>query len=395
MQAPSGVGRLLVDDLQQRAADATGLSDWGDDATFLVGLECLIASVESMPAAPALRPHVAERVQHYLTTRLRLVDDERRDPEIATQPITRPLILTGLPRTGTTWLYELLALDPVVRAPLDWEVQRPWPAPDVATYDTDPRIAEIAEVNREIVAGAPELATMHNWDARLPQECNAITAYHFASSNFWAWWGVPEYTDWLTHSEGHGAFATHRRILQQLQWRGPRGRWTLKSPPHLLMLDDLLAAYPDACLVQTHREPAAVIASLADMVRSRRRDRFGDQPELMDAAEIARSAHDHFGTALERGTRSREDPNIDSHFVDIAYAGLVADPLGSVRRIYDTFGFAYTPEFDRRLRERIATPTASGHGKHLYDPEEFAISALDLPNQFANYRGRFGELITA
>ena len=386
---PLDPGRLLTS-----AEESVGLRDWGDDPTFRDGLEKLVAAVENMGAAKALRPHVAKRALHYLVTRLRLVDDERKHPEVLKGRIERPLIVTGLPRTGTTWLYELLALDPVVRAPLDWEVQRPWPAPEAATYDTDPRIAEMEEVNRAIVAGAPELATMHNWHARLPQECNAFTAYHFVASNFWAWWAVPDYTSWITHDRPKGVFNTHKRVLQQLQWKGPKGRWTLKAPPHIFMLDELIEAYPDACLIQTHREPARVLASNSNMVRSRRKEHFADQPDLMDPKTIARSALDHWGIGLERATESRRKPEIDARFIDVAYRDVVREPLAVVRRIYEHFDLPYTQEFEERVKSRIAAPTASGHGKHHYDPGEFDIPGLDLPNQFKQYRSRFGGLLS-
>jgi len=375
------------------AEETAGLSDWGDDPTFRVGLDRLLASVEAMKAGPRLRPFVAPHVIDLLVTRLRLADDGRRHPEVLRGRIVRPLIVTGMPRTGTTWLYELLALDPAVRAPLEWEVRRPWPAPEAATYETDPRIAEAEAFNRAIVEGAPELATMHNFHARLPQECNAFTTYHFASSNFWAVYGVPDYISWLSQARPEGVFNTHKRVLQQLQWKGPQGRWTLKSPPHILMLEELLEAYPDACLIQTHRDPAKVVASLANMIRSRRREKFSNEPEMMDPKAIARSVFDHFGAGLERAAQSRRNPKIDSLFIDVDYRDTLRDPIGVVRRIYDRFGFEFTPAFEERLKSHIAAPRETGDGRHHYDPEEFGVSDLDLEHQFPIYRARFGHMI--
>ena len=388
--SPLDEGGLLA-----AAERQTGLSDWGDDLTFRVGLGQLLAAVEAMAAAKSLRPHVAPHVIRLLATRLRLVDDGRRHPEILAGRIERPLIVTGMPRTGSTWLYELLALDPAARAPLDWEVQRPWPAPEAATYETDPRIAEIEAENRAIVAGAPELATMHNYHARLPQECNAITTLHFASSNFWAVYAVPDYIRWLTEVRPEGVFNTHKRLLQQLQWKGPKGRWTLKSPPHILMLEDLVEAYPDACIIQTHRDPAKVVPSLANMIRSRRRAKFSDQPEMMDPRLIARSVLDHFGEGLERAAVSRRDPRIDRLFHDVDYRDTIRDPLAVLRGVYDRFGFDFTPEFERRVKTHIAAPRETGDGMHRYDPEEFGVSALDLGARFPIYRARFGHLVAA
>lgn len=385
---------LDVGALCEAAQRNTGLTDWGGDRSFLTGLGKLVESVEEMGCADLLRGSVAAQAVSLLETRLRLEEDARLNPQILLGPIERPLIVTGLPRTGTTWLFELLALDPVVRAPLDWEVQSPWPAPESATWKIDPRIAAAQAGYEAMLAAAPELATMHHFDARGPQECNAITQYHFASSNFWASYAVPKYIDWLTAERPEGVFNTHRRILQQLQWKGPRGRWTLKSPPHLLMIHDLLEAYPDACIIHTHREPAKMVASLANMVRALRQVRFPDVPELTEPKAVARSVLHHFGTALERATEARTDPAIDRRFVDVAYRDTVANPIGTVRRIYDAFGLPWTAEYEKRLHDHIGAQHATGHGKHRYDPEEFGIRELALQEQLPHYRARFGDLLS-
>jgi len=188
-------------------------------------------------------------------------------------------------------------------------------------------------------------------------------------------------------------FNTHKRVLQQLQWKGPKGRWTLKSPPYILMLDELVEAYPDACLIQTHRNPAKVIASLANMVRSRRREKFADEPEMMDPKILARSVFDHFGTGLERATESRCNPAIDERFFDVDYRDTIRDPLSVLRRIYERFGLNYTAEFEDRVKARMAAPRETGHGRHHYDLTEFGVSEMGLENQFPKYRARFGHLL--
>lgn len=380
--------------LMAQAEEVTGLSDWGQDHSFEVGLGKLVDAVEAMACGPLLRDAVTEQSVQLLSTRLRLNDDANKHPEILSSKIERPLIVAGLPRTGTTWLFELLELDPMVRAPLDWEVVAPWPAPEAATFEADPRIAQVQSGYEEMLKLVPEFATMHQVGAQLPQECNAIAQYHFASSNFWASYGVPDYLDWITFGHPTGVMKTHRRFLQQLQWKGPRGRWTLKSPPYLLMLDDLLEAYPDACLVQTHREPAKMVASLSNMVRTIRKVRFGHIEELLDPKAIARSVLLHFGEALERSTRDRQNPSIDKRFIDIAYRDTVADPVGTVKRIYTHFNIPWTADYEQRLKEHIGVDRSTGHGKHIYDPAEFGIDELDLPNQFSEYRARFGDLLS-
>jgi hypothetical protein len=159
------------------------------------------------------------------------------------------------------------------------------------------------------------------------------------------------------------------------------------------MLEQLFEAYPDACLIQTHRNPAKVVASLANMVRSRRREKFAEEPELMDPETIARSVVDFFGTGLERAIESRRNPAIDRNFLDVDYRDTIRDPLGVLRRIYDHFGFKYTQEFEERVKAHVAAPRQTGHGQHHYDPNEFGIAELHLENRFPHYRARFGHLI--
>ena len=379
--------------LMAEAEQVSGLSRWGSDRTFEVGLGRLIDAVEAMPFAAALREAVATQVTQLLATRLQLEEDARQQPEILHGEIRRPLIVLGLPRTGTTWLFELLALDQGARAPLTWEAAAPCPAPELATFATDPRIRRTQAGFDAMLQAVPELATMHPFGATVPAECNAIMQLHFASSNFWASYDVPDYLRWLTEAPAPGAMNIHRRVLQQLQWKGPKGRWVLKSPPWLLMLEDLLAAYPDACLVQTHREPAKMVASLANMIRALRRARYPDIAELLEPASIARSVLYHFGTALQRGVASREVSGVESRFLDIAYRDLVRDPVGTVRRIYDRFDLPWTATFDERLKSHINRRRSTGHGKHIYDPAEFDIDALNLPDRFPEYRARFGDLL--
>lgn len=380
--------------LMHEAERLTGLSQWGHDMTFREGLDHLFAAIDAMPSGDRLRAAVASQAVALLSMRLRLEDDARRHPEILEGRIERPLIVAGLPRTGTSWLFELLALDPVCRAPLEWEAAAPSPPPEIATFANDPRIAVMQSGFDALLGAAPELATMHEFGALLPAECNNYMKLHFASSDFWAAYGVPRYLEWLSNERPAGAFTTHKRILQQLQWRGPRGRWTLKSPPHLLMIDELVAAYPDACIIQTHREPARTVASLANMVQTLRKARFPDVPDIHDAKEIAREVLLHFGQALERGTLSRHNPAIDRRFFDVAYRDVVSDPGNVIRQIYSHFDLPFTQQYEDRLAAHLAIPRSTGHGAHKYDMTKFGLDELDLPNRFPAYRKRFAHMLS-
>jgi hypothetical protein len=155
----------------------------------------------------------------------------------------------------------------------------------------------------------------------------------------------------------------------------------------------LLAAYPDAMIVQTHREPQAVIASLASLVRALRLATFPNVPELTDPKVIGREVMMHYGEALERATLSRQNPDIDRRVCDVAYRDTLSDPISTVKRIYDHFGLEFTPAYERRLAELVATDRPSAGGRHRYDLEEFGIPQMDILNRLPAYRARFGELL--
>jgi hypothetical protein len=389
----SPVTQLNADVLIAEAERQTGLSDWGEDRTFLTGLNKLIEAVEAMGCASKLRGAVAQEAVALLAVRLHFREDEKQHPEILRERIEQPLIIIGMPRTGTTWLHDLLSLDPASRAPRSWEVAMPWPAPEIATFDTDPRIAQSDQAWDAMTAVAPEFATMHRVSATAAEECNTILKYHFSSNNFWGVYGVPLFLDWTLSERMNGMFAAHRRFLQQLQWKGPRGRWLLKSPPHLLELDALIEAYPDACLVQTHREPTTIVASTASLLRTVRRATVGDIPEITDKKMLARSVLKVYGTALERATRSREKRHIDDRVIDIAYRETLSDPIGVVRKIYERFGLPFTTEYEGRLKAHIAAPRTEGHGAHHYSLAEYGVDTLDLPTQFPAYYARFRDFL--
>jgi Sulfotransferase family len=384
-----GTDRNPLADALTNAETATTLKEWGADDTWQVGLSRLLQAAAEDPH-PAVRSGVGEVAAGLLATRLHLAADEVAHPEIVTSGVERPVVIVGLPRTGTTHLHALLALDPDARAPLAWEAAAPWPAPDLASYDSDPRIQAVQAGLDALIAARPEIVTMHDWGAQLPAECNEITMLHFASANFWARFGIPRYTDWLAEERPVGKYRTHQRVLQQLQWKGPRGRWTLKSPEHLFDLPALLATYPDACLVWTHREPAQVLSSLASLAFTVRSMFLPD----VDRAVVGASVRTLWGAALERGTGDRQHVDVDKACLDVAYERLVAEPIAVVRAIYDHFELPYTTAYERRLRAHLDQPDKpQARPKHTYRPEDFGLSKNDLAEAFPIYRERFSALL--
>ena len=378
-----------LDDALAAAQESTGLSDWGADDSWHAGLSEVLAATRPDPR-PAVREAVAAEVARLLALRLRLAADEAAHPGITAAPVHRPLIIVGFPRTGTTYLHELLSLDPAARAPLAWESRTPWPAPDAATFGTDPRIAAAQARYDAMLAIRPEFRAMHAFGAQLPAECQEIMMLHFASANFWHRFGLSSYAAWFAAARRTGKYRTHKRVLQELQWKGPRGRWTLKSPEHLFGLAELLETYPDACLVQTHRDPATAMASLARLI-------YTNQAMYIPGAgprEVGDVVRALWGTAFERVMADRALPGVDGAVLDIAYRDLVTRPLDSVRAVYERFGLPYTNQFHRALTGHLERqrPGRAGKREHDNHAAEYGMSAAGLAGAFPAYRERFARL---
>ena len=376
----AGVPLLDLDatGLAARATRATRLDDFGDDA-FRAPLRLLLDGLEREAALTTLGRIIARTdLTRLLANRLRMVDARKRHPEIAAGRVERPVFIVGLPRTGTTILHQLMAQDPRNRVPTTWEVMHVHPPPERATYDTDPRIAAVDKHLAGVDRLIPNFKAMHPMGARLPQECVALTAHDFASMLFTTTHRLPTYQGWLEGADLRWVYASHRRQLQYLQWRCPAERWVLKSPGHLWALDALLAEYPDAVVVQTHRDPLRVVASLASLVTLLR---------SMASDEVDRVAIGAEWTALLAGGLARTTA-VRRHFpagrvFDLHFAEFGRDEIAMVRRIYAHAGWDLEPEAESRMRHFLAANPKDKHGAHRY---ALADAGLDVATERARFR---------
>jgi hypothetical protein len=391
----NGVGRLLPrasldpDTLVDRACRKTGLMDFGPDGPFREALGVLCDSLEREAAlTPVGRLLVRQMLQQGLETQLRLQDWYSRYPEIADLPIDNHLIIIGMPRTGTTILHELMALDPVNRCPQTWEVAHPFPPPETATYDGDPRIQQTARELKLSHYIMPGVENLHRMGERLPQECVAITAWTFTSMQYNTVLRLPSYTEWLMNQADHAAmYRFHRRVLRYLQWRCPARRWVTKTPAHLWSLEALLAEYPDAMLVQTHRDPLKIVSSLTSMLPTMRAAYAGD----IDVAELAREWSDNCADALNASVVSRRAGAIrPEQVIDIQFKDFMADPAIQVKRIYRQFGLEFTPEFARAIQKYIDNNPADKHGGHRHYFNDTGLDIASERRKVSDYQQYFG-----
>ena len=373
--------------LLEAACRETRLEDFGGDE-FREPLRLVLEGLETEARLTLLGRVVARRdLIGLLTNRLRLTEDRRRHPSIADQRIARPFFIIGLPRTGSTLLHHLISQDPASRAPQAWEVMTPSPPPEAARYESDPRIAEAERKLGWLDWLAPDFKAIHPLGARLAIECIAILSHSFLSSRFHTTYRMPSYQAWLKKQDRTPAYVYHRRFLEHLQWRTRADRWVLKAPAHLYALDALLAIYPDALIVQTHRDPRMVLGSVASLTLNLQ-SAFA---EPLDPAEIGREVLQSWSEGLERGMHVRHGgPAGTERFFDVNYQQLLADPIGTVRRIYAHFALPLTAEAEDRMRSHLHDNPQHKHGRHAYDLKAFGLDGPSLDQQFASYREFFG-----
>ena len=335
---------------------------------------------------PAGEAAVREDLLRLLGNRLQMAAVFAAHPEITARRALRPLVVVGLPRTGSSILHELLAQDPANRAPMTWEVKHPCPPPELASFHSDPRIAAVDAELAQMDASIPEFKKMHPQAAELPQECLNLTTHEFASIFFSVSHRVPSYQAWLDGSDPGPVYASHHRQLQLLQWRCPPYRWVLKSSSHLWSLGALLAEYPDACIVQTHRDPLKVLASFTSLVTTLRRL----YSARVDVREIGEEQAAFLAAGLGRAAACRDGGELPPDQVqDLHFADFIRDPVGRIAEIYRHFGRVLSAQAAGRMRRFLAAHPGDQHGVHRY---RFGDTGLDLAaerRRFRAYQERF------
>jgi len=378
---------LEEDSLHAASSRLTGLSDFGPTG-YLPGLRKLIESLETDARLNLFGRYFARRqLLELLANRLRVVDYRNHHPEVARQEIRRPLFILGLPRTGTTLLYGLLAEDPAHRAPLSWEVDDPCPPAETATYETDPRIERTQKRFDQVNQLAPGFQAIHPVGALMPQECIVLTASDFMSVRFEMCFDVAGYQTWLVDQDMTSAYAFHRAFLQHMQSRHARTRWVLKSPGHLGPIDKLFEAYPDAMVVQTHRDPIRVIPSVASLEYTMRQVASDE----VDAARLGRQQLALWSALLDQGMRARDrHPERESQILDLSMQEIVQDPMATVERIYRSFDLELGAEARTRMERYLAAHPRDKHGEHRYSLSAFGLEEEMVNSAFKGYRERFG-----
>lgn len=382
---------LTIDAMEQAAIKQSGgLTDFGSDSHH-VALDALLFSLEHEARLNQLgRLVFSGMIIAALVSRLAVVDWEKRNPEVAKAPVSAPLIIVGMPRTGTTILYETLAAAPDHRAPLTWECRDYALAHKIENAENDPRITKLGKNMARMDRLMPGFSAIHYFDPFIPTECVGLTNLDLCSEQYPCLAWAPTYRKFLLSADFISAYEWHRRALRYLQATSGNTQWVLKTPMHSAYLGALLETYPDACLIHTHRDPTKVIASVCSLCATGRRG-WSDH---LDIDDRARGDLDYIAEVCRRATIFRNThPEHANRFCDVAFEDFMTDPLAEIRRILSHFNRPLKDDQYTVMKSYLENRPRTKYGKHRYSLDQFSLSESDVRPLFSDYLERFGSLV--
>jgi hypothetical protein len=375
------------EDLLSKAERRTGLSDFGyppcEEALRVLVSSCNTEANLNMFGQIAARHHLLE----LLETRLRLADRWQLVPKIREELIRKPIFITGLPRSGSTFLHDLFSYDPANRVPLTWEVMFPLPFRKTTKDEQGSRIRKAESRLRVMRLFNPSVVKAHPIGARLPQECIAILSYSLLSEEFLCMFWVPSYEKWLRTQDMRQAYRFHRDFISHLPCPASAERWVFKAPDHVYSLDALIDTYPDARIVFLHRDPMKVLGSVASLAM-RLRSAFSSQIDAVrTGVNEARVLNEVTAKMMEFRDRY---PSLSDRFIDVQYLDLVRNPVSTVRGIYENFGLTLSANAERRMYSFLGGRRNKKRPRHVYSLADFGIERDRKESCLVAYCERFG-----
>jgi hypothetical protein len=365
---------LEPDELLATATAQTGLDDFGD-SRFREPLAVLCGALRTEAGlSPAGVTSAWSQLVMFLKNRLLAEDVLKRHPEIHEQRIERPIIIAGLPRTGTTHLHNLMSADPALRSLPYWESLEPVLADDERQRrdEPDPRIARTEQALGVINAAMPYFRRMHEMTTHHVHEEIQLLAIDFSTMLFETMAVMPSWRDWYKSTDQSPTYRYLEKVLKVLQWQRGGVRWVLKSPQHLEQFRPLMTTFPDATVVVTHRDPVSITASLATMVSYSARLSH----ERVDPHRIGRYWADRIEDMLRACVEERDLLPADRS-VDVPFHEFMADDVAMVERIYDVAGQAMTPEARASMDAFMADHPRGRHGGVIYDLADFGLDRAE------------------
>ncbi len=375
-----------VEGMLAAASAATGLDDFGDDE-FREALTRLVDSTnrESTLSAIGTVAFPAD-VQRILVNRLRFAADLKKHPEILDEDVSDPIVVIGLPRTGTTKLQRMMAADPDVQRLEYWRVLNPAPFPETIPGQADPRIAAAEQAIAMMAQLMPGWSELHPTAAEAVDEEEFLKLFTFKCIFTQLARPLPSFKAWYFAQPQQGTYRYMKQLLQYLQWQdgGKQGRpWILKTPGHLGNMDLVLECFPKATVVVTHRDPRKLVPSLCRLAESSWRF-FSESVDMQALGQAG--LHDFLGE-MKKHLRWRDRVGDAANVYDVRYEQIRDDPLGVIGEIYRRAGRELTPQRKQAMLDWAANQTSHREGN--YKAEDYGLSDAVIDEAYREYNERF------
>lgn len=374
------------DELLEAASRATGLDDFGHrdfEEGFAVLLQAYADDARLTPLGERL---VRDELVGDLAGRLQVVDHLKRIPAIRESTLERPVFILGLPRTGTTTLQQLLQQDPDSQVLEYWLGVAPQARPPREEWESNPNYRRVAEVLRLTYEADPGLRALHDVSADGPGECRFVFRHLFMDDSYDHTAHLPSYREWFDAQPMDRVYRWYRDVLKLIQHPHTHRRWILKYPSHLRCLRELFTEFPEACIIQTHRDPARVVPSYASLLAHF----TAVYEENVDRPAIGRLSARLWEERLAKGIRDREELGRDAQFFDLHFRDVLSDPVGSLQKAFSAFGMELSDEAIDRMSAWSRSHEQGRHGAHDYTADAYGLDAAELSDRFRPYRERFG-----
>lgn len=367
------------DELHRLAEEATGLSDFGapeyrENLKFL--LRCY--DDESRLGEEGVESTRATLV-NCLKSRLYSVARLAANEECLAAPLVAPLVIMGLPRTGTTALHKLLAADPASQSLEYWLGCQPDVRPPREEWPAHPGYQEASASLARIYAHSPEIESIHSMQPDEADECRLLFLQDFLGLTFSSNATLPSYQEWLLGRDMRGSYLRYRDNLKLIGAREPDKRWVLKNSSHLWAMEALQEGLPGCCIVQTHRNPVELIPSISSLVYRMRRI---SEPKI-SKEEVGRQQLDVWARILDKNMdsrRSTQGPILDVHF-----ESFTKNSIATFKRIYAFFDFEWSEESEASIAAWAENNRQHQHGTHDYSAEEYGLSDAMIAERFVDY----------
>ena len=375
--------------LLDTARASTGLQDWGSDS-FLEGMRVLLDSCSREARLHYFgRTLLQKSCIRSLKDRLRLKKAVTDNPDILNTPIVEPLFILGLPRTGTTLLQNLFFLDVRFRHLHYWEQLAIGPQPTPGNLQDNYIIDSGSAFINKLKNIAPEFFIAHEILPRGPEECNGLMERDFSSIIYIMLRNIPTYTEWFQKRNMTPTYEFHRLQLQYLGYHFKGKRWVLKAPVHLLFLKHLFEVYPDARIIQLHRDPLKAIPSMCSLVAISR----AIHSNHVNITETAKQLMDLMSINIKRSIAYRE-AIAPGQILDISFSELVKNTMATMNRIYTWLGVDFIPETEATMSTWLQKSRLKRAGKpHQYSLEQFGLNETRIQDFFAQYYERYADYL--